>query len=94
MIIDGISVVAEAGVTEEEILAVVQEEKLLWGKKGKTLGEIEVQIENEELVVKAFEHSPIKRVRRITGYLSTVDHFNDAKQSELSDRVKHVRCQH
>jgi ribonucleoside-triphosphate reductase len=31
----------------------------------------------------------IRRIRRITGYLSTVDHFNDAKQAELRDRVKH-----
>lgn len=31
----------------------------------------------------------IKRVRRITGYLSTVDRFNDAKQEELHDRVSH-----
>ncbi len=32
----------------------------------------------------------IRRVRRITGYLSTVDRFNDAKQSELRDRVSHL----
>jgi len=32
----------------------------------------------------------IKRVRRITGYFSTVDRFNDAKLSELSDRVSHL----
>ena len=31
----------------------------------------------------------IKRVRRITGYLSTVERFNDAKQAELRDRVCH-----
>ncbi|MFA5881865.1 MAG: anaerobic ribonucleoside-triphosphate reductase, partial [Eubacteriales bacterium] len=31
----------------------------------------------------------IKRVRRITGYLSTVDRFNDAKQAELHDRLPH-----
>ncbi len=31
----------------------------------------------------------IKRVRRITGYLSTVDRFNDAKQAELRDRKFH-----
>ncbi|HBF39260.1 MAG TPA: anaerobic ribonucleoside-triphosphate reductase, partial [Firmicutes bacterium] len=31
----------------------------------------------------------IRRIRRITGYLSTVDRFNDAKQAELRDRVKH-----
>lgn len=31
----------------------------------------------------------IKRVRRITGYLSTVDRFNDAKQAELKERKSH-----
>ncbi|EAX47057.1 anaerobic ribonucleoside-triphosphate reductase [Thermosinus carboxydivorans Nor1] len=35
--------------------------------------------------------SAIRRVRRITGYLSTVDRFNDAKLSELSQRVAHSR---
>jgi anaerobic ribonucleoside-triphosphate reductase len=32
----------------------------------------------------------IRRIRRITGYLSTVDRFNDAKQVELRDRVEHA----
>lgn len=31
----------------------------------------------------------IRRVRRITGYLSTVDRFNDAKVAELNDRIAH-----
>lgn len=31
----------------------------------------------------------IRRIRRITGYLSTVDRFNDAKQAELQDRHAH-----
>jgi ribonucleoside-triphosphate reductase len=31
----------------------------------------------------------IRRVRRITGYLSTTDRFNDSKLSELSDRIPH-----
>ena len=31
----------------------------------------------------------IRRVRRITGYLSTVDRFNDAKRAELRDRKAH-----
>ena len=31
----------------------------------------------------------IKRVRRITGYLSTEDKFNDAKKAELRKRVSH-----
>lgn len=32
----------------------------------------------------------IRRVRRITGYLSTVDRFNDAKVAELKSRVVHL----
>lgn len=31
----------------------------------------------------------IRRVRRITGYLSTVDRFNDGKVAELRDRLPH-----
>jgi ribonucleoside-triphosphate reductase len=31
----------------------------------------------------------IRRIRRITGYLSTVDRFNDAKKAELRDRSSH-----
>ena len=32
-----------------------------------------------------------ERIRRITGYLvGTVDRFNNAKKSELQDRVKHT----
>jgi ribonucleoside-triphosphate reductase (formate) len=33
--------------------------------------------------------SSIRRVRRITGYLSTVDRFNDAKYNELTERLSH-----
>ncbi|MBC7105212.1 MAG: anaerobic ribonucleoside triphosphate reductase, partial [Firmicutes bacterium] len=32
---------------------------------------------------------PIRRVRRITGYLSTTDRFNAAKLAELRDRKVH-----
>lgn len=33
----------------------------------------------------------IRRIRRITGYLSTMDRFNDAKLAELFDRKIHGR---
>jgi len=33
----------------------------------------------------------ITRVRRITGYLSTLDRFNDSKLAEESNRIKHVK---
>lgn len=35
-------------------------------------------------------YDTICRVRRITGYLSTLPNFNDAKKAEARDRVAHV----
>lgn len=33
-----------------------------------------------------------ERIRRITGYLvGSVDRFNNAKRTEVADRVKHMR---
>ncbi len=38
-----------------------------------------------------FDDVPFDRIRRITGYLvGTLDRFNDAKRSEVGDRVKHT----
>lgn len=33
----------------------------------------------------------VRRVRRITGYLSTIERFNDPKQAELRNRVAHFK---
>ncbi len=33
----------------------------------------------------------VRRVRRITGYLSTIERFNDPKQAELHNRVAHFK---
>ena len=44
-----------------------------------------------ESVCPACQSGSIRRVRRITGYLSTVDRFNDAKRAELADRAAHMR---
>lgn len=90
MVIDGVKVVADSEITEEEIRAIVAEELQLWKKKNKELAQIQLTVEEDEIVVKAVERSPIKRVRRITGYLSTEDRFNAAKQAELSDRHAHI----
>ena len=52
--------------------------------------------------MREFNHFPVvngevgngvkfERIRRITGYLvGTVDRWNDAKKTELNDRVKHA----
>jgi anaerobic ribonucleoside-triphosphate reductase len=35
-------------------------------------------------------NKPIQRIRRITGYLTTMSRTNDAKTAEINDRVKHM----
>ena len=90
MLIDGIKVVAESEITEEEIREIVAEEQEIWKRKGKELAAVQLSVHGDEIEVKAVERSPIKRVRRITGYLSTEDRFNPSKQAELSDRRAHI----
>ena len=52
---------------------------------------MEISIDGEYVDVKyIFDAVPFQRIRRITGYLvGTLDRFNDAKRSEVEDRVKH-----
>ena len=92
MVIDGIKVLADSQLSREEILQYVGEEKKLWEKSNKRIGLLEISLDGEEVIVKATEKSPIRRVRRITGYLSCIDNFNDAKVAECSDRTQH--CKH
>lgn len=90
MVIDGVRVTADSDITQEEIRGIVAEELKLWKRRGKELASVELSIKDDEIEVKAVERSPIKRIRRITGYLSTEDRFNSSKQAELSDRVSHM----
>lgn len=91
MLIKGIAVSADAALTNEEISTTVDQELQLWSKRGKTLGAMELTLEGDEIIVKAFEKSPIRRVRRITGYLSNLENFNDAKRSECLSREIHTQ---
>lgn len=84
--IDGVIVNYSNGISEDEVRQILAEEQALWLAKGKTLGKLELVVDGDEIVVRAIERSPIKRIRRITGYLSTEDRFNSSKQAELADR--------
>ena len=92
MVIDGIKVLADSQLSNAEIIQYVSEEKRLWEKSQKRIGMLEISLDGDEVIVKATEKSPIRRVRRITGYLSSIDNFNDAKVAECSDRAQH--CKH
>ena len=88
----GIPIHANILLTDEEIIKLADKEISEWNGSSKPLGSITLDIEadsdGEHVVI--FPHPVIKRVRRITGYLSNLDNFNDAKKAEEDDRFKHV----
>ncbi|WP_243650380.1 hypothetical protein [Anaerospora hongkongensis] len=88
MLITGIPVTADPQITRQEIESIIAEERLLWLSAGKQIARVELSLEDEEIIVKTVEKSPICRVRRITGYLSNMENFNDAKRDELNARYK------
>lgn len=52
---------------------------------------ITADYDDVDIEVKAKNAEKFERIRRITGYLvGTTDRWNDAKQAELRDRVKHA----
>lgn len=52
--------------------------------------EVEVEVTTAKEKKTTGEGVRFERIRRITGYLvGTVDRFNNAKQAEEHDRVKH-----
>ena len=58
----------------------------------KMITQIDIGIDGDFVDVNYhFDDVPFQRIRRITGYLvGTLDRFNNAKRSEVDDRVKHI----
>ncbi len=84
----GVQVIHPDDMTEVEAKAYVDEQLLLM--PAKTLTKVELSLEGDEVLIRP-RYNTISRVRRITGYLSTIPKFNDAKKAEARDRVAHVR---
>lgn len=57
----------------------------------KTIESMDISLDGEYVDVEYhFSDIPFQRIRRITGYLvGTLDRFNNAKRTEVEDRVKH-----
>lgn len=75
--------------TEAEIDAYIARAHELY--PGKAIDSIDLSLDGDYVDVDYhFAAIPFQRIRRITGYLvGTLDRFNDAKRSEVEDRVKH-----
>ena len=52
---------------------------------------MDLSIDGKDVVIQP-HYNTVNRVRRITGYLSTIKNFNDAKKAEEHDRIVHVKC--
>jgi anaerobic ribonucleoside-triphosphate reductase activating protein len=90
MLVNGVRVSADPALSNKEVTALVLDEIEQWKKRNKTLGAVELSLDGECVIIRGIEKSPIRRVRRITGYLSTVEQFNDAKRAECKDREVHA----
>ena len=85
--IDDVKVVYPDDMEQGEAEAYAKDEIKASAKK---LAKIEIKLVGDEVEVKSYERSPIRRVRRITGYLSDASNFNDSKRAELRDRRVHI----
>ena len=90
IVIDGITVTHDECLSMEEVMQYLADEQEEWNAKGKELARIELILDSDMVIIKAVEKSPVKRVRRITGYLSNMENFNDGKKAELAERYKHM----
>jgi anaerobic ribonucleoside-triphosphate reductase activating protein len=59
-------------------------------KPGRKLVELAIKAQGDEVLLEP-HYDSVVRVRRITGYLSTIPRFNDAKREEEASRLKHVQ---
>lgn len=75
--------------SEAEVQAYISRAHELY--PGKAIEAIDLSVDGDFVDVEYhFAAVPFQRIRRITGYLvGTLDRFNDAKRSEVEDRVKH-----
>ena len=89
--IDEIAVLADNELTDEEVNFIVQAEKSEWASANMAIDSITLEVDCSEIKITSVERSPIRRIRRITGYLSDYNNFNAAKKAEERDRYKHMQ---
>jgi glucose dehydrogenase len=83
------TVIVEGGtLPEEEVKAYQEYVKDKYKDEEITLLKIKVDGDSVDLETHKTSQG-FQRVRRVTGYLNVVERFNNAKQSEVKDRVPH-----
>ena len=87
-----IHITYDARLPREIVHLLADEEIINFSQKDKTLKTISITLCNndQEIEITSTPKSDIRRLRRITGYLSEVSNFNQAKRAEERDRYKHI----
>ncbi|MCX7970160.1 MAG: hypothetical protein N3A57_01150 [Negativicutes bacterium] len=90
--VNGVAVTVDGEIGIEEMTAVVTEEcEVMKRERNQEVASVHISVlGDDELEIITRPKSPIRRVRRITGYLSEIENFNSAKRAETDDRVVHV----
>jgi len=84
--VNGVRVTYTDDISDKEATVYANQEIAEWKKQHKQIDWMMIKADGDEVVIEAHERSPIRRIRRITGYLSEVSNFNDGKRAELGDR--------
>jgi len=90
IIVNGVRVTYTDDISEKEATQYALDEIAEWKGQHKQIDWMMIKAVGDEAVIEAHERSPIRRIRRITGYLSEVSNFNDGKRAELEDRQASV----
>lgn len=82
--------VTNGKLSENELNAYIERANKKYSNK--VIRSMDISLDGDFVDIKYhFDDVPFDRIRRITGYLvGTLDRFNDAKRSEVGDRVKHT----
>lgn len=73
---------------ENEVINYVKEELKLHPQMRLQRVDVTIDKDGYSVFVKPY-YNTVTRIRRITGYLSSLPNFNDAKRAEERDRVSH-----
>ena len=85
--LNGIKVASAEGISKQEATSYLEDQLTVMPQK--TLLSMDIDLDGNDVILKP-HYDSIVRVRRITGYLSTLPRFNDAKKAEATDRVAHI----
>lgn len=93
MIINGITYNIDPALlpmSEQEATELTAQDIAKVEDNGDTVTAVDLVAVGDEIEIKVHKYTHITRIRRICGYQSKVEHWNDAKRSELQDRFAHM----